>query len=76
MSDKAHVCEHGQLSRSCNICDLLCEIDDLRAKLAKAEKVVEAADRLMNNIRNATSTQDRFNKEGHLERQIKQYRGE
>ena len=41
MSDKAHVCGHGQLSRSCNICDLLGEIDELRAKLAKSKQIGE-----------------------------------
>lgn len=35
-------CEHDQLARSCEICQLNAEIAELRAKLEKAKKALQA----------------------------------
>lgn len=38
----ARDCEHGQLARSCEICDLRAEVDRLTAERDRAERVLDA----------------------------------
>jgi len=45
--EKGSVCRHGQLARSCNICELEMENAELRAKLAAAEAKLAAQDALL-----------------------------
>jgi hypothetical protein len=74
MSDTPHVCEHGQLARSCNICDLLFEIKDLRTKLAAAEKVIEDAERVAALDLSASTNNYTDDFVDWLRKSIKQYR--
>jgi predicted RNase H-like nuclease (RuvC/YqgF family) len=51
MSDTTKVCKHGQLARSCEICDRDTTITELRAKLTEAEAEVERLQKLVGEIR-------------------------
>ena len=53
VSDTPHVCEHGQLARSCNICDLLFEIKELRSEISVLK---ESNERLTHEVQSLSSS--------------------